>query len=702
MDVGKANDTKFSSPMPAIGVYMAVATLVCLILMLCDIFSAIRQKKPWIPCRFFVLNSFTLTLLSIATKLPSDLTTSMPSAGDQLSKLCGTSLMCISIAFFRPSTVNMSESELSANLASLSIMVITVVVNVSLQISTGAIFLFKFEHAITLLLMLLLLGVMGTYRFFFSDYFTEPFRKSLQHMPRNVYTLKKCYIHSYITDPQLTLCRFSSSATVGILCIICFAVLSKAVIRAYSLDQGLKGDSDYKWSIWVVVGLQLITLLVGTLSNVCRCLALASQMHSFMLIALRRHTFLESHSVFLLTHRNWKLYLKTLKHSRMIFQIFRMIESILDSLLFLMRVWAESVNKLILVAIRGVRDFLAFAMEKANIIDCFGILKGVIDDSNDDKMILKLMKEFEDDGHDKYSSSIPGFYSEYLLRKGVMDMEMCIKKHSTHPMRSLLEFLSTTAHDGSMELLKQISRRSDELVLLVCLVRMADSLAASLRIAPLASTLDQALEIIVFIHKKTSAVSASKTMKSNVAKDIWMNKSNNNHWFQTDIIEPLKRGCAYHIRDCVAGLFDNYLLNFVISELNDIINIIGEPRVDAIRITNGSVEELYDLIERLFVELMLSFFDQLPNAIFNSLNERVAAVEFQKNAKISMKLVARFTDIDPKHYANHNIGSFMTTDTPQKENEAVGYVSLGNEAISDANGHVIKADGTNMAEIEIV
>ncbi|KAK9081216.1 hypothetical protein Syun_030579 [Stephania yunnanensis] len=162
MDVDIANDTKFSSPMPAIGLYMAVATLVCLILMLCDIFNAILRKKPWIPCRFFMLNSVTLTLLSIATKLPSDLTTSMPSACDQLSKLCGTSLMCISIGFFRPSTVNMSQSELSANLASLSIMVITIVVNVSLQISTGAIFLFKLENVIVLVLMLLLMCVMGS------------------------------------------------------------------------------------------------------------------------------------------------------------------------------------------------------------------------------------------------------------------------------------------------------------------------------------------------------------------------------------------------------------------------------------------------------------------------------------------------------------------------------------------------------------
>ncbi|KAK9081212.1 hypothetical protein Syun_030575 [Stephania yunnanensis] len=306
------------------------------------------------------------------------------------------------------------------------------------------------------------------------------------------------------------------------------------------------------------------------------------------------------------------------------------MENILDSLLFLMRIWAESVNKLILVAIRMVREFFALAMEKVNIIDCFGLLEGFIDDSNDDKMILKLKSEFEDHGHDKYSSSIPALHD-----------------------------------DGSVELLKQISSSSDELVLLVCLVRMADSLASSLRIVPLASALDQAFEIIVFIHAKTITKSGSNAMKINVAKDIWMNKSNSNHWFQTYIIDPLKRGCANHIHDCIAGLFDNYLLNFVICELYDIINIIGEPRVEAIRSTNGSVEELYNRIEQLFAELLLSFFDQLPNAIFNSLNERVAAVEFQKNVKIWMKLVARFTDVDPKHYANRNIGSFMTTDMPE-------------------------------------
>ncbi|KAK9081807.1 hypothetical protein Syun_031023 [Stephania yunnanensis] len=283
--------------------------------------------------------------------------------------------------------------------------------------------------------------------------------------------------------------------------------------------------------------------------------------------------------------------------------------------------------------------FTTYTMEK--------VIEGVIDDLNDDddKIILKLKKEFDDDGLSKYMSQIPNFYT--------------IKK--------------------------QISKSSDKLLLLVCLVRMADSLAPSLRIVSLASALDQAFEIIVFIHEKTNAINASKAMNVNFANDIWRNKHIRNHWFQTYIIHHLKSGgCSCHIRDRVAELHDKYLSHFLIPELHDIINIVGDPRVDAIRSTNGSIEELYDRIERLFVELRTAFSINF-DAIFNGLNESVRAFEFQENVKTSMELVARFKDVDPLHYANHNIGSFMTTDSPKwkKMKRFCGHaISLGNVVIA--------------------
>lgn len=122
--LGLAEDSNYSSPMPSIGVYVAASTLACLLLLICDVLKAYLRKKPWLPCRYFSLNSLTLTLLGIATKIPVDLTSSMPSAVDQLSKLCGTALMCTSMCFFLPSLADMDGPELFANVASLTIMVI--------------------------------------------------------------------------------------------------------------------------------------------------------------------------------------------------------------------------------------------------------------------------------------------------------------------------------------------------------------------------------------------------------------------------------------------------------------------------------------------------------------------------------------------------------------------------------------------------
>ncbi|KAL5716147.1 hypothetical protein ACHQM5_017876 [Ranunculus cassubicifolius] len=58
---GVLDETKYSSPVPLIGLYVAVASAVCMIFMLFDIISAFRRRKTrWLPCRLFSLNSLTL------------------------------------------------------------------------------------------------------------------------------------------------------------------------------------------------------------------------------------------------------------------------------------------------------------------------------------------------------------------------------------------------------------------------------------------------------------------------------------------------------------------------------------------------------------------------------------------------------------------------------------------------------------------
>ncbi|KAK9138682.1 hypothetical protein Sjap_009276 [Stephania japonica] len=135
-----SDDSSYTSPVPVIGLYIMGATLVYLSFILVDVYAGFRNRKRWLPCRFFSLNSITLTLLSIVAKLPADLTSPMPRVQDQLSKLTGTALICISMGFFMPSIGTYTESEYFSNMVALTIFEVTVVVNICIQMHTGATF----------------------------------------------------------------------------------------------------------------------------------------------------------------------------------------------------------------------------------------------------------------------------------------------------------------------------------------------------------------------------------------------------------------------------------------------------------------------------------------------------------------------------------------------------------------------------------
>ncbi|KAK9138294.1 hypothetical protein Sjap_008888 [Stephania japonica] len=480
------------------------------------------------------------------------------------------------------------------------------------------------------------------------------------------------------------LCRFSQNATVGVLCTICFVVFSEAAIRAYSLDQEFKGGSNYKWSIGAVVGLQILTLIVGISGVVSRCLSLASQMHTIFLISLKTNTVLECRNISLLILRNWTLYSKVSTHSGVFPQIFQMQQYVVDSFLFLMRILFEHVSNIALIAIRMVWNCFSWSNAKIGIIGVrFSEHKVGADDDDDDKVMVMLKREFGNNDLNIGKVFIPDFYSDYLLGKSTMDMKICINKHSAYPMHALLKFLRQKTH-GSVDISKQISESSDELLLLVCLVRIADSLAPSFRSTSMVSALDEAFEILVFVHEKTKITTASTTLKINFAKDIWMSKGICNHWFQTDIIKRLKTGGFTNlIWDCVPGVLDKFLVTHVFHEVYDIINIIGGnvSRID------GHIEEFYDCIDLLFVELLHKFIDQFPDVIFNSLNENIRAVEFQENVKTSMKLVARLNLLETEslHSDSSDVNSLMAANEAENEHQRVGNASLCDENNADQN-----------------
>ncbi|GAA0183424.1 hypothetical protein LIER_42403 [Lithospermum erythrorhizon] len=67
-----------SKPMPYIGLYIGAASLICCIASTADVFNGFRQKKRWIPSKYFSINAATLKVLAVAMKLPMDITTKCP------------------------------------------------------------------------------------------------------------------------------------------------------------------------------------------------------------------------------------------------------------------------------------------------------------------------------------------------------------------------------------------------------------------------------------------------------------------------------------------------------------------------------------------------------------------------------------------------------------------------------------------------
>lgn len=126
----------FDSPkdaMPWVGLYIAIASLLCTLAMAADVIQAFRQRKLWFPNKFFTLNTTTITLIAIAMKLPMDLTTEMPSEEAQTTKIFGMTFLVTMLANFLPSLGLMDDKELLMNMTALGILMITIIVNIGIQ-----------------------------------------------------------------------------------------------------------------------------------------------------------------------------------------------------------------------------------------------------------------------------------------------------------------------------------------------------------------------------------------------------------------------------------------------------------------------------------------------------------------------------------------------------------------------------------------
>ncbi|KAE8661821.1 hypothetical protein F3Y22_tig00113722pilonHSYRG00082 [Hibiscus syriacus] len=288
---GVLNEAKFSEPLPWIGVYIAAASLACAVAMAADVIHGFRHWKLWFPCKFFTINATSLTIITVAVKLSVDLNTPMPRGQDQLAKLSSTALICTVMGNSMPSIGTMENKEILTNIIALGILVVTVVVNICIQLGTGVIFVFELEHAVIMFLMLVLLIVLSfsaltvpTIKHYLELKYKKKYEmaqkecsvanetnKSLEDKLREA--LMRYWMMAHTCSPQFVIGRSVTCTASGALCLLSAATLAEAMVRFYLMPGSFKfckGDSDYKWSINLVLLTQAFAVGMGTIAPAMR------------------------------------------------------------------------------------------------------------------------------------------------------------------------------------------------------------------------------------------------------------------------------------------------------------------------------------------------------------------------------------------------------------------------------------------------
>ncbi|GJR83514.1 hypothetical protein Tco_0154299 [Tanacetum coccineum] len=294
----------YSKPLPWIGIYVAVASLFCILAMVADLLHGIQNRKLWFPCKYFTLNAASLTVIAVAMKLPVDVNNPMPSAADQWTKLGSMAFMCTMMANFLPSLATMNSKELLTNIIALDILVITLIVNVCIQVYTGIICYSDYDcvgtldfrkriallYTVMLLILMIIqtcsgLTILKSKQILELKYQAghETSLKDIELQQSGRLTAEK--LNKYVNNhwimagtgsPQfITSCSATTSAS-GVICVASTVIHLTYMIIALVYGSIGEKESDYKWSIPVVHIIQFIGSLLGTITPLCRCYAALS------------------------------------------------------------------------------------------------------------------------------------------------------------------------------------------------------------------------------------------------------------------------------------------------------------------------------------------------------------------------------------------------------------------------------------------
>ncbi|CAA0826704.1 Unknown protein [Striga hermonthica] len=282
-------ERKLEAPMPWIGMYVAAASLACTLAMAADALHAFRAMKFWFPTKFFSLNAMSLTLLTVAMKLPVDLTTRMYAPTDRLAKICTQAFMSTAIANFMTCLGSMDDRDILTNTCALFVLVLTVLANVCVQIIQMRELLrarkMFVEEIISCLLMLVSLVLVGStavmvpsMKSSLESKYHEMLKmasneEELAVLGKLPVTIKKYQVMAQTSSPQFVIARSATCTASGVVSLLTCLVLAEAEARV-AMECGIfkNGPSKYRWSVkWILLA-QTVGVVVGTVGPAFRLL----------------------------------------------------------------------------------------------------------------------------------------------------------------------------------------------------------------------------------------------------------------------------------------------------------------------------------------------------------------------------------------------------------------------------------------------
>ncbi|KAJ0736141.1 hypothetical protein HanPI659440_Chr11g0440211 [Helianthus annuus] len=276
-----ASKTPAEVMMPWVGLYVAIASFICVIAMAADAVQAVWQWKLWFPNRFFNLNAATITLIAIAMKLPVDLSTDFLD-----EKSVSMYFLVTMLANFLPSLGLMDNKELLMNIVALAILLITIVVNMGIQIYLSSYsFLDWFSWLIYILPLLWPFSVALTvpsmrkklkHRYNESQQLVSSHQEKMFSAEELKLYVKKYWMMTETRNLQFVIACSPVSSAFGVICVL-FAFLSSYRLayiikfKEYDYLDDDDDDTDYKWSLMIIGILQLVGVVVGSIAPILRC-----------------------------------------------------------------------------------------------------------------------------------------------------------------------------------------------------------------------------------------------------------------------------------------------------------------------------------------------------------------------------------------------------------------------------------------------